>query len=387
MQYSRAPEGAAAWEHGCSLRHPACVHAAPGTAVTVLAAALAAEDRAWDTLTGALALPAPDAQDDGRWHLYLVDGIAEGARAELVGLDPRSVDDRGVSLGLVDRATPPGCMLDRAVARALAGGALLRAAPATDPGSARAETQMLARLATPCAGADDDLFAFQATPERAVVDPEDPAASLGASMFFAWLESTFASRPGALVEGLWALAPTRSTPGELRWPATPTGFDVLRTSLKGALGTDSTLDDALLDFAIDRGLAWPPVRLAWHVPWPEHPRRFASPVPVAPTGASYVLVDRAGAPAGASLRVEATWEDYGRMRWAVVKVDAAGRPRAILPIGSTRLATHAALTVEIVDDADRILVVGANVGSTEAPFDPNQGGWEPHGWLLTIQAL
>jgi hypothetical protein len=105
---------------------------------------------------------------------------------------------------------------------------------------------------------------------------------------------------------------------------------------------------------------------------------------VAPSGASYVMIDHAGAPAGASLRVEASWEDYGRMKWAVVKLDAEGHALAVLPITSPRLATSTALTVELIDSVDRFLVLGVNVGSTEHPFNPGQGWWEPHGWVLTI---
>ena len=261
----------------------------------------------------------------------------------------------------------------------------MRAAPATDAGSALAETRMLARLATPCAGSGPDEAAFQGQPERAILDASDPSAAAGAAMFFDWLDSTFATQPGALVAGAWALAPTSTAAAAARWAAHPTAFDVFKVSLAGALGTDSDLDDVFLHFGIDRAFMQPPARLAWHVPWPDHPRRFASPVAVAPTGASYVTIDHTGAPAGASLIIDATWEDYGRMRWAVVKVDAAGRPAAVLPIATQRLATRASITVELLDAVDHLLVVGVNVGSTEHPLDPNQGAWEPHGWLLTVQ--
>jgi hypothetical protein len=122
------------------------------------------------------------------------------------------------------------------------------------------------------------------------------------------------------------------------------------------------------------------------VPWPVQPRRLASPEPVAPTGASYVLVDHAGAPAGAKLRLEAQWEDYGRMRWIVVKLDAAGHAVAEMPITSLERTPRASMTVESLDATDRILVVGVNVGSTERAFDPGDGEWEPHGWLLTLEA-
>jgi hypothetical protein len=356
----------------------------PGTGASTLLGALDALDRGWDVHTQALELPAPDAGAEATWDAYLVDGVAEGGRAALSSRDPRGALDRGASFGLIDRAAPPGCPLDVAAARALAWGSLLRAAPATDAGTARAQTRSLARLATACAGSDEPERAFQAEPERTLVDPDGEARSSGASLFFDWVDRRFAGQPGALVAGAWALAPTQTAPAAARWAARPSGFDVLGSSLAGVLGTDSNLDDVFLHFGIDRGLATPPARVAWHVPWPARARRLASPVAVAPSGTSYILVDHAGAPAGASLRVEAMWEDYGRMKWAVVKLDAAGRPLAVLPITSPPRATSTALTVELIDAVDRFLIVGVNVGSTEHPFDPGQGWWEPHGWVLTL---
>lgn len=217
------------------------------------------------------------------------------------------------------------------------------------------------------------------------MDPTAPSYDCGAGLFFDWVDARFGAEPGVLVTGLWALSPTRTPGTAWRWSSAPTGFDVLRTSLQGALGTDSTLDEVLAAFAVDRGTVAPPVRIAWHVPWPAAARRFASPVPVSPTGSSYVLVDVAGAPPSAELRVEAAWEDFGRMRWTVVKLDAAGKAMAVVPVTSLRLATRASMTVQLLDGVDRVLVVGVDVGSTEHPFDPDQGEWEPHGWLLTLE--
>jgi hypothetical protein len=95
-------------------------------------------------------------------------------------------------------------------------------------------------------------------------------------------------------------------------------------------------------------------------------------------------VDLAEAPAGAKLHVEAEWEDYARMRWVVAKLDAAGRVMALKFVGSLDRSTQAAVTVENLDGVDHFLVVGVNVGSTEQAFNPSQGEWEPHGWLLTL---
>jgi Mechanosensitive ion channel len=273
-----------------------------------------------------------------------------------------------------------------AVARAVARASLWRAAPAIDEGSARAQTEALVRLAVPCEGDQGDLQEFQSDPERTLVDPSSRAFDRGASLFFDWLDTTFARGPGQLIGGLWALAPTRTPPAASRWSGAPTSFDVIRESLKAVLSADSTLDDLFVRFAVRRAQLTPAARLAWHVPWPLKPRRLASAKPVFPTGASYVLVDRAGAETDAKLRMEAQWEDYGRMRWVVVKLDAAGQARAVVPVKSLDRGTRASLTVESLAAVDRILIVGVNVGSTEHPFDPNQGEWEPHGWLLTLAA-
>jgi hypothetical protein len=383
--------------HACSFRHPFCVEGPRGTAAPLALAALAAGDRAWEALTGTLGAPPPEGGLDGVWHVELADRVDGGGDAWLTARDPLGPFDRGSSVARIDRALTPGCALDLALARAVSRGSLWRAAPATDEGSARAEAETLARLATPCAGSDDDIGVFQSHPERPLVDPAWPAYDRGAALFFGWLDATFGAEPGALVVGLWSLSPTRTPVDSSRWAATPTGFDVLRKSLQSALWDGSTLDDVFVRFAVVRASAAPPtppvppvppsapVRLAWHVPWPSQARRLAAPEPVAPTGASYVLIDHAGAPAGARLRLEPEWEDFGRMRWMVMKLDAAGHAVAMVPIASLDRGTHASITVESLDTTDRVLVVGVNVGSTEGRFDPGQGEWEPHGWLLTLE--
>jgi hypothetical protein len=315
----------------------------------------------------------------------LGDAGIEG-RALLQERDPRAHFDSATSFGVVDSATPLGCPLDFAVAGAIARACLWRAVPATDEGSARAQADSLARLAVPCAISEADREEFQSHPERTLIDPFSFAFNRGASLFFEWLDATFAREPGGLIRGLWALAPTRTPSRAWRWSSMPTAFDVLRESLKGALSSDSTLDDVFVRFAIRRAQVNPAVRLAWHVPWPVSARRLASPEPVSPSGASYVLVDHAGAAPGAKLRLEAQWEDYGRMRWVVVKLDKGGGTMAVIPVTSLDRGTHASLTVESLDEVDRILVVGVNVGSTEHPFYPDQREWEPHGWLLTLAA-
>jgi hypothetical protein len=381
---ARARGGARA----CSPSYPLCVHAGSTADAPSIAAVLRSAERQWAAITDTLRGPRPGVSADGWWHVYLVDSVDGGGTAAFDARDPLARLDRASSFALVDRAAAasPGCGLDLALARAIARAAIWRAAPGTDEGTARAESDALARLASPCAGAGGDDEAFQAEPERTIVDPRWPAFDRGASAFFTWLDRTFGARPGALLVGLWATAPTKSPPGAPDWARTPSTFDVLRVSLKDALGSGSTLDDVIARFAVARWEMTPAPRVAWHLPWPAAARRVASPRPVAPTGASYVVIDRAGAPPGAKLRVEAEWEDYGRMRWIVAKLDAAGRTLAELPVTSLDKGTRASMTIEGLEGADRVLVVGVNVGNTEHPFDPAQGEWEPHGWLLTVAA-
>jgi hypothetical protein len=320
--------------------------------------------------------------------LYLVE-TASGAGGRVVAgeRDPLARFDRSSSFALVDRMTPPGCALDFAVARAIARASMMRTVPATDEGSARAQSDAVARLVTPCAGPDSAGRAlFQSIPERSVVDPLSAAYDEGAGAFFDWLDVRFGVEPGALLKGLWALAATRTPPGADRWAGAPTDFDVLRVSLKDALGRGSNLDDVLVQFAVARVSMFPSPRPAWDIPWPDRARRLAAPKPVAPTGASYVRIDCAGAPPGAKLRLEAEWEDYARMRWVALKLDPQDGVMAQVPIRTFDPATHASMTLDGIDGVSRVIVVGANVGSTDHPFDPDQGEWEPHGWLLTVAA-
>jgi hypothetical protein len=255
----------------------------------------------------------------------------------------------------------------------------------------------------PCSmGTVDGVDAFQANPAHAVADAVAGDAYMrGAALFFWWLDYSFGASPGAIVRALWALSATSTRLGAARWNDEPDGYDVLRTTFRNALMSESTVDDLWLDFAVarafigdaDDGEKLPEsrplggagrVRLDWDVAWPDHPRRLASAEGVAPTGATYIRIDHHGAPSGARLRVEASWEEHARMRWAVVKLDEAGREKARIAVPSVDRAPDAQMSVVDLDGVARILIVGTNTGDPLYPFDPDDEIWEPHGWTLTI---
>jgi hypothetical protein len=191
--------------------------------------------------------------------------------------------------------------------------------------------------------------------------------------------------------------------GAKRWHDEPDAFDVLRISFKNALSTNSTIDDLLLDTAIarafmgsaDDGLHQVETRtlgdaarvpLDWDLPWPAQPKRLAPRAAVFPTGASYVVIHRAGSPPASRLRVELAWEEHARFRWAFVKLDASGHELGRVFIPAPERATEAQMTLAALEGVDRIMLVGVNAGDPAYRFDPDDEVWEPHSWLLTLAA-
>lgn len=407
----------------CSPRVPVCVHASGARDGAATLAALAAFERAWETLTGALAVPAPDVDPYTlAYDVFLVEPGTTLAATHLEARDARTRFDSARAFTTVDRRVRAGCALDALAAREIARASLFRVAPATEPATALAQTTYLAQLAVPCsiALAADEVLAFQSMANRTFVDahagdeaavaggarttapsPIDRLFAAGASVFWARLDWAYGRTPGGIVTASWALHPTTTPAGAARWTNEPDTFDVLRTTFKGALSTRSTVDDLWLDFAIaraflgsaDDGQHLPELRtlgdaarvpLAWDVPWPTAPRRLAPRTPVYPTGASYLAIGHAGARPGARLRVEIEWEEHSLFHWAFVKLDAAGRELGRVVIPTTERATQAQMTLVDLDRVDRVLLVGVNVGDPGYAFDPDDEVWEPHGWLVTI---
>ncbi len=386
------PSGASGRLRACSFRHPLCVHArAPGAgaAPVDLLGTLASAERAWDTATGALELPPPDADPGtGAYDIYLVPRPTVAARTVMSERDVRSALDRASAFTLLD-ARLGGCARDRAVAQELLRAVVLRLAPAMDEGSARAQTSAMAELVAPCAAVDASLFLSH--PERALVDswPEAPADvgarfGDGAGLAYTWLDATFAAEPGGVLRALWALSPTVTPSGAWRWHNEPDSFDVLRASFKDAVSTGSTIDDLLRELSVARAVRGD-TKIDWTIDWPTKARRLSSPHSgVAPTGTSIVAIRRTGAGNETALRLELEWETHAKMRWAVVKLDAAGRELGHLPIPTTDKATSTQISIVDLGAVATVLVVGTNCGDSAYPFDPDDEVWEPHGWLLTI---
>jgi hypothetical protein len=344
----------------CSFRRSICVHG--GDAPSALAT-LGAIERAWEAGV-VLGVPLPRAYD-----AYV---SAEPSRSAIGDRDLMRRYDHASAFSILD-ARASGCARDFEAARELYAASALAVAPAIDEASLRGESTALAAPAVPYASID--ATAFQSRADRALADPDANPAP-----FFAWIDDAFGKEPGHALAATWALAPTKTSDDE-RWNAEPDVFDVLRESLKDARGPGFTFEDALSAFAVDR-LADAPVRFDWDIAWPKTARSLASSVAVAPSGATYVRIDGTGA--AARLRVDAMWEEHAKMRWTVVKLDATGHAIAQWEAKAQPKATETHLQIVDTSGAASFVIVAANVGNWTAPFDPDEGPWEPHGWLLTV---
>jgi hypothetical protein len=302
----------------------------------------------------------------------------------VTGRDALWLHDRA-RVDLIVDSRLSGCAGDFDAARALYEASALSASPAIDGATLVAETTALARLAVPCGVIDTGVF--QQEPDRALADAHvAPRYDEGASVFFSWLDGAFGKEPGHVITSSWALAETKTT-SDFDYGGEPDVYDVVRESMKDAMFESSTLDDVLVELAALRATSIDsPVHLDWDVPWPGAARTLASPEGIAPTGSGYVRIDTKGHKPGARFRMDAVWEQHGRLRWVVVKLDAKGHEIARVAATTPPKATEAHLSIVDVEDASALLVVVANVGDWTAPFDPDDDAWEPHGWLLTIAA-
>lgn len=398
-------------QRACSPRVPVCVHAAGASDGPRALATLAAFERTWMTLTGALELPPPEVDPlTLAYDVFLSDRDATLLEAR----DVRSRVDRARGFSLVDRQPRDTCALDLAAASAVARASLFGVAPATEEATALAQTTYLATLAVPCALPllADDVAVFQRNAARSFVDahvdeiatagawddPVNTRFARGAMAFWARLDWAFGRSPGRIVTASWALHPTMTPVGAARWWNEPDTIDVLRVTFKGAFTVISTVDDLWLDFGVaraflgaaDDGAHAPELRtlgegarvpLDWDISWPEKPRRLAQKIPVAPLGASYLSIK---ARPDKRLRVEIEWEDHSLFRWAFVKVDATGRELGRIPIPIRDRATEAQMTLVDLAGVDHVLLVGVNVGDPAYAFDPDDAVWEPHGWVVTL---
>lgn len=395
----------------CSFEAPICVH---GKDPEPILRTLSIAEKALVAITRGLRLPAPQASAaTGAFDIYLTDDLRDPWDASFGERMLSSATDRASSYAKVNARLHERCAHEMAVTGAMLRGSLFSAAPATDESTAIAEVASLATLLVPCAQTllTENVARFQKTPELAISDSAVRAEgddhirarerAYGASLFYSWLDWSYAREPGGMAMGLWALRPTFTPFGASYFVGKPDVFDVLKESFKGALFSDSLVEDLYLDFAVarafmgsaDDGQHFPESRAfgaaaslspEWTIDWPEKPRRLAPRAPLFPTGSSCIVVNAEGAKQHQRLRVEAEWETHSKMRWTIVRVGKAGNELGRIDLRAQDRATNAQATVVDLRDATRLILVGMNGGDFSHPFDPDDAFTEPHNWLVTV---
>jgi hypothetical protein len=397
------PDAAAVPVVACSFdpATPVCVHAAASIHPAAVLATLADAEHALGAYA-ALGLPRPLSDDDlggsSAYDVYLVRGAEPPATTIDLVARGEPIDRASAFSVLPPPSARSGCEAARDVAHAIADAIAFRFDAGIEAGALSMASSYLASLAAPCESAElaaiDD---FQRAPERELAG--GAMGALDGSLLFPWMLDDLygASRP--VILSLVAIARQKTPPGSWQWNNEPDVFDALRATLKA---TGSSLDALLLDFAIARAFvgsrsdgahlsdvarfgAAGRVRFEWSLPYGSLPRRVAPGAPIEPTGATYLWVDLAGAPKGASVTFAADWELPVVFGWALVKVDANGAEVGRTVVTAPHGQTHVERTLEGLDGLAGLLVVGSNAGSMDRaePFDPDEP-FVPHSYLVTI---
>ena len=391
------PEGASA--AACSFAAPVCVRAVGDVSPKLVVRTIEAAERAVATLD-ALGLPRPL----GVFDLYL-DGDRDADDLRLA-IDVSDLDLRPFDRAAAFAVAPAGprwtrgCAVEGAVARAVGVGAAMGIDAAMERGAASAFASYVQRLARACPNDElEGVDAYQVAPERGLF-PGDAAVADGAQLFAGYLDDAFGhGGPGAVMAGLLTVASQRTPPGRFSFDNEPDLFDALRQNLRLR---GSTLDGALLDFAIARAFVGSRddglhledaarygdlgrVRVEWSTAFSSLPRRFAPANPIEPTGATYFWIDLADAPKAAELTFVADWEAGVLFRWALVKIDAKGGEVGRAELAGVNGDVRAEKTIVDLTNLAGILVVGVNAGSIDRshPFDPDDEH-APSGCTVTL---
>jgi hypothetical protein len=245
---------------------------------------------------------------------------------------------------------------------------------------------------------------LQANPQLGLAARDVSPVGSGAALLFDYLDTRFgAGAVGLLGPALVQLSRGITAPGAVRWNNEPDVFDVLRAAL---LGSDERLEDALLDFAVERAflgarddgghtpqLAWlgnaGRVRFDWVLTASSLPRRVAPRRPLEPLGAAYTWLTLDRITLGKALAFRAEWEPPATFRWALLTLTEDGRVLRRFDLPYVQNASSSERSIVEYDGAKSVLIVGTNLGGIDLshPFDPDHEPFEPHGFTLYVTEL
>jgi len=229
---------------------------------------------------------------------------------------------------------------------------------------------------------------------RAPVDAATELAVIGANhgdrsgsdgRFLAWLDERLAPESGALLGATLSKA-WRGDDGS-RWRTAGDPWFVLLRNFSGESESGPKLDELILRHAVEvsstlDGRSTLPFR--WDEALPSKARRLLSVRAVEPTGIAWMRFERDAAHPSTTLVIAADWEEHARFRFFAQLLDREGKVVRTHRFAVPQRAPHVETTLEALDGVTSIVIGAINLGDPAAPFDPREGPWEPHAFLLTI---
>jgi hypothetical protein len=271
--------------------------------------------------------------------------------------------------------------VDSLVTRALEAVAIDR-----NPASAAHDTVTLARALARRFGLV--RFSSDAPPEASVLGPTHADRSGADGAFLAWLDERISSEPGALLTSLLAKAARGAGPSHWRTAGDP--WFVLQKNFEGGSEATPKLEELLLRHAIEQsstveGRA--ALAFRWDEALPAKARRLLTVRPVEPTGVTWMRFERDPRHPSSTLVVAADWEEHARFRLFAQLLDREGKLLRTHRFAVPPRTPHVETTLEALDDVASIVFGALSLGDPAAPFDPREGPWEPHAFLLTIAPM
>ncbi len=389
----------------CSERYPVCVHAtAPTLAPQVLPTLRDLEDVV-ARVHGVLRWPAPlrDGSLGGNesFDVYLTPVAPPFFHVVPDDPDLWTELDRTSAFALVQPSLPDACFRSEALAEAYARAGLFAVDAGGQHGLANATAAFVASEAFDCpvswlADVDD----VQDAPQDAVSSTRIDHGR--GNLLFPWFLQETRGMAGSvdLLHAIWLLSAQHTDFARTRFVNEPDLLDVLARLQDGRT---ATLDDLLLEYAVDRafvgdrddGLHMPEtrflgsagaVRFDASVPWSMLPRSITPAVPIEPTGSSYVWLDLTSAPKDAGLIVQARWELPTRFMFSLLRIGSDGSPVTQVNPPTLQRATEAQFTIDDVGGVAGLLIVACNTGPNLADlaFDPDTVPYSSSAYSLAL---
>ena len=226
--------------------------------------------------------------------------------------------------------------------------------------------------------------------EFAILGPTHGDREAADGRFLAWLDERLSPHAGSLL----TTSSAKSARGHdgTTWRTAGDVWFVLQKNFADSAKERDRFDELLLREAIEHSSTVDgrsTLAFRWDEPVPSRARRLLAARPVEPTGITWLRFDRGRDEhaVAKTLLIAADWEGHARFHFFAQLIDENGRLMRTHRFAVPPRDTHVEATFESLDGVASIVVGAINLGDPQAPFDPREGPWEPHSFMLTIAPM